>query len=117
MKRNKELRKGDKIWFYSHHISEHSFYPVESVKKKGTLVEVVVTAEYMSKPYKIVMYGHASSSILSGFDRKWGNEDWNYTCDYALIERSTKEWDYKDKYVKVGKALFKIADILINETE
>lgn len=108
MKKNKEIKKGDKIWLNSAYLSYASHHIVKSVKKKGTLVEVVVDAELYNKEYEVVMYGHASSSILSGYDRRFGNQDVCYTCDYSIIEKITKRWDSSEKERDAGRALLNL---------
>lgn len=110
MKKNKEIKKGDKIWLNSAYLRYDSFYVVLSVKKKGTLVEVVADAERYGKHYEIVMYGHASSSILSGYDRKYGNQDVCYTCDYSIIEKITKRWESSEKEMDAGRALLNLVE-------
>ena len=108
MKKNKEIKKGDKIWLNSVYLSYASHHIVKSVKKKGTLVEVVVDAELYNKEYEVVMYGHASSSILSGYDRRFGNQDACYTCDYAIIERKTKYRQSFENERNIGQAVLNL---------
>ena len=108
MKKNKEIKKGDKIWLSSPFLSYDSFHRVLSVKKKSTLVEVIVDVEYFDKYYEVTMYGHASSSILSGYDRKYGNQDVCYTCDYSIIEKITKRWESSEKERDAGRALLNL---------
>lgn len=110
MKKNKEIKKGDKIWLNFAYLRYDSFYVVLSVKKKGTLVDVVADAERYGKHYEIVMYGHASSSILSGYDRKYGNQDVCYTCDYSIIEKITKRWESSEKERDAGRALLNLVE-------
>ena len=110
MKKNKEIKKGDKIWLSSPFLSYNSFYRVLSVKKKSTLVEVIVDAEYFDKHYEVTMYGHASSSILSGYDRKFGNQEVCYTCDYSIIEKITKRWESSEKERDAGRALLNLVE-------
>lgn len=74
MKKNKELKKGDSIWLCGACIGRQYGYKVLNVKKNGTLVTVTIECEYFNKStYKVTLYGHASSSVLSGYDRKYGN--------------------------------------------
>lgn len=104
---NKEIKIGDKIWLYSACLDENSYYVVSSVKREKTLVTVVVDAKNVLyyKDYQITMYGHASSSLLSGFDGKFQNKDIDYTCDYSLIEEKTKSYNREQKYADAGRAL------------
>ena len=108
MKKNKEIKKGDKIWLSSPFLAYDSFYRVLSVKKKSTLVEVIVDAEHFDKHYEITMYGHASSSILSGYDRKFGNMEVCYTCDYTIVEQQTIRYHNIEKERDAGRALLNL---------
>ena len=107
--KNKELKVGDKIWLLITNISQEDFYPVKRVKKKGTLVDVVVEAKrYDDTTYEIQLYGHTSSSILSGFDRKLGRRGVYYTCEYGLVREETDFRNYHQKYVDVGRAAIRL---------
>ena len=106
---NKEIKKGDKIWIFCAYLDRNSYYVVKSVKKSGTLVSIVVEASHYDKIYEIKMYGHASSSLLSGYDRKFGRQDTYYTCEYSLIEDETKMRERDEKYRSAGIALLNIA--------
>jgi len=113
MKQNKEIKKGDKIWLYSTFLDEDSFYTVISVKKVRTLVEVVVSSiNYEGKEYEILMYGHRSSSILSGYDKCYHNPELEYTCDYDLIRQKTKRYNDDQHYRSAGIALLNLAKYL-----
>lgn len=114
MKKNKELKKGDKIWYWATGLAESEYFPVQSVKKKGTLVEVVVEAYYFSreKKYEIKLYGHASSSLLSGYDKKWRHQDICYTCDYELVKDKTARYDHDKKYIDAGRAVLDLVKCL-----
>ena len=107
---NKEIKKGDKIWVYAACLDRDAFYIVSSVKKEKTLVSVVVDvpAKYGYKECQITMYGHASSSLLSGFDRKFGNKEIGYTCDYSLIEDKTRRYEWDRKRIDAGIAFLGI---------
>ena len=109
---NKEIKVGDKIWLYSAYLIEDEYHTVLGVKKSKTLVAVVVSARYYDKEYEITMYGHASSSMLSGFDRKYGNRDTVYTCDYSQIERETKMQKSKEHIMNAGYALLHMVKFL-----
>ena len=109
--RNKELKKGDRVWLSYECLSYDSCYMVISVKKKGTLVTVVAEGKSFigdKKPYEITLYGHASSSLLSGFDRRFGNKDVYYTCDYDLIRVKTKRFERDQSLKEAGKALLNL---------
>lgn len=110
--RNKELKAGDKVWIYEAYMSRtESGYVVKSVKKSSTLVSIVVEDEgFDGKLREFKMYGHCNSSILSGFDRKWGVDYICYTCDYNLIERRTEQEDYDTKLKDAGRALLRITN-------
>lgn len=100
---NKELKVGSKIWLYSIGLDEDDCYIVKSVKKDKTLISVVVEAKYFNEEvYEMKMYGHASSSILSGFDRKFRYSDLCYTCDYSLVEKKTRIHKGEMKYREAG---------------
>jgi len=103
--RNRELKKGGKIWLYSPFLRESDYYPVLDVKKKGTLITVVVEARIFGRVYQITMYGHASSSMLSGFDGKVRHTDCTYTCDYDLVQRNTDRLKRSERYEDAGRAL------------
>lgn len=107
---NKEIKVGSKIWINDAYMSKDGYYVVSSVKKEKTLVTVVVDVpeSYLNKAYQITMYGHASSRILSGFDRKWGRKDTTYTCDYYLVEEKTKRYVHDDELKNAGRALLNI---------
>ena len=107
---NKEIKKGDKIWLYASCLSYDSYYVVSSVKKEKTLITVVVDvpAKYGYKDYQITMYGHASSSLLSGYDIKYRNKDIEYTCDYKLIEKKTEIYEQQSKYREAGYDFLRI---------
>ena len=112
--RNKELKVGDKVWINSAHMSySKSGYIVKSVKKSKTLVTVVVEGAFdrEDKPYDFTMYGHCNSSILSGFDRKWGMDYTCYTCDYNIIERKTEQSEFDAKLKDAGRALLNVVRI------
>jgi hypothetical protein len=107
--RNKELKKGDKVWIFCACMSYDSNFPVLRVSKKGTLVTVVVEAKhYNMKKYEMTLYGHASSSLLSGFDRRYGNTDIDYTCDYDLIREKTESYNKNERYRDAGMALLNL---------
>jgi hypothetical protein len=88
--KNKELKKGGQIWIYSPWLGRNSSFPVKSVKKNGTLVTVVIEVSYLDKKHEATLYGHASSSMLSGYVRYYdfGHEVY-FTCDFDLIEKWT----------------------------
>jgi len=106
---NKEIKKGDKIWLFCAYLDRNRYYVVKSVKKSGTLVSIVVEASLYDKIYEIKMYGHASSSLLSGYDRKFGRQDTYYTCEYCLIEEEKRMYERDEKYRSAGIALLNIA--------
>lgn len=108
---NKEIKKGDKIWIYAASMDYKFFLTVKSVKKEKTLVSVVVETKnyFTGRLYEIKMYGHASSSLLSGFNSRIGGRDMCYTCDYSLIEEKTARYNIDEKYIKAGQALLKFA--------
>lgn len=114
MKRNKEIKVGDKIWLYSACISRDSYYVVKSVKKNKTLVTVVVDVKGRAyhNDYEIIMYGHASSSLLSGYDRKFYNSELCYTCEYFLIEKETKRYERDQRFKNAGMALLNLVKYL-----
>ena len=100
---NKEIKVGSKIWLYSACIDMDSYYVVKSVKKDKTLVSVIVEAKYFNnETYEITMYGHCSSSLLSGYDRKFRNLDLCYTCDFSLVEKKTRIYEGERKYREAG---------------
>ena len=101
---NKEIKVGDKVWAYAACIDEDAYYIVSSVKKDKTLVIVTVDvpAHFGYKDYQIIMYGHASSSLLSGYDIKFRNKDIDYTCDYSLVEKKTRIYEGERKYREAG---------------
>ena len=110
MKLNKEIKKGDKIWLYGACLSEREFFTVTKVRKVKTLVEVVVSASFFKKQTEIVMYGHCSSSLLSGYDRRFFNRpEIGYTCDYELIKEKTRKYERDQKYIDAGIALLNVA--------
>lgn len=106
--KNKELKKGGQIWIYSPYLAKGESWPIVSVKKVGTLVTVVIRRErfHGNKFDEITLYGHASSSLLSGYDKhyRFGGETY-YTCDFELIEQWTKERNTKSKYEEIGRNL------------
>jgi hypothetical protein len=103
--RNKEIKKGDKVWLLSEYIGYEAYYTVVDVKKKGTLVSVIIESEtYKKEKYEIVLYGHASSSILSGFDRKYGISTSGYTCDYDIVKERTEYIESYREDAKIGRA-------------
>lgn len=107
--KNKELKKGDRIWMFSALIKFDTYLQVHSVKKNGTLVTVVVGAEYPQHPeYEITLYGHASSSLLSGYHRYWSYRDVCYTCDYELITEKYKEFIRQERFINAGVALLNL---------
>lgn len=108
---NKEIKVGSKIWLNTACLARDSYYVVSSVKKEKTLVTVVVDVpeNYCYKAYQITMYGHASSRILSGYDRRFGHNDITYTCDYSLVQEKTDRYDYENNLKDAGRALLKIA--------
>ena len=110
MKKNKEIKIGDKIWFFSACMSYGSGFKVLRVSKKSTLVTVVVEADYFNKKeYEITLYGHASSSLLSGYDRRFGNLDIDYTCDYDLVRKKTEKYEKDERFHEAGVALLNLA--------
>lgn len=106
---NKEIKVGSKIWLYSACLRRDDFYIVSSVKKDKTLISVVVEAKYYNdEKYEIKMYGHASSSLLSGYDRKFRYLDLCYTCDYSLVEKKTAIYEGDMKYREAGRDFLRI---------
>ena len=113
MKLNKEIKKGDKIWLYGACLGENEFFTVTKVRKVKTLVEVVVSASYFNKQTEIVMYGHSSSSVLSGYDRRFFKRpEMGYTCDYELIKEETRKYERDERYREAGIALLNVAKFL-----
>ena len=112
--RNKELKVGDRVWIYAAYMSRlKSGYTVKSVKKSKTLVTIVAEADWSignEKPYEVTMYGHCNSSILSGFDRKYGQDYTCYTCDYVLIEEKSRRADEDAKLKHAGRALLNVVE-------
>lgn len=116
MKLNKQIKKGDKIWLNSAYLSEKEYFTVVKVRKVKTLVEVVVAVTLFHSQREIVMYGHCSSSMLSGYDRKFfSSQDTVYTCDYEIVRKKTLEYENNKKFKEVGMALLKIAKFFKNE--
>lgn len=108
--RNKELKVGDKIWTVFAYMSyTNSGYTVKSVKRTKTLVTVTCEGVYYNgKTYEVTMYGHYNSCILSGYDRKWGNDETCYTCDYSLIQKKTDKYESEQKQMNAGYALLEL---------
>ena len=116
MKLNKEIKKGDRIWLNSAFLAEKEFFTVVKVRKEKTLVEVVVSASLFSTQREIVMYGHCSSSLLSGYDRKFfSSPDTVYTCDYEIVRKNTLEYERDKRLKEAGRALLNIAKFFKNE--
>ena len=112
---NKELKKGGQVWIYSHRMLRSYSYPVISVKKTGTLVTVVIRCENAleDKYQDVTLYGHASSSLLSGYERKYNfGRDVYYTCDFDLIEKWSNERQRDSKYEEIGRNLKKLLSSL-----
>ena len=110
MKQNKEIKVGDKIWMYSECLDEREYHTVVSVRKVKTLVEVVVSAKFFDKEFEITMYGHRSSSLLSGYEKNYYNHlDMGYTCDYDLIRKKTDRYNRDQRYRDAGIALLNFA--------
>ena len=109
--RNKDIKVGDTIWMYYDDLTYIRDYPVLSVKKKGTLVTVVVDAG-LEKPYEVTLYGHASSNILSGFDRRFGGTDKYYTCDYDSLKVSQEIFRRYAQHKEIGRALLNLVSLL-----
>lgn len=108
---NKELKVGSKIWLYATCLNEDSYYVVKSVKKDKTLVSVIAEAKYYNNElYEIKMYGHSSSSLLSGFDRKYRNIDLGYTCDYSLVQKKTRIYEGERKYSDAGRDFLRLVE-------
>lgn len=107
--RNKELKVGDKVWINSAYMAISSGYTVKSVKKSKTLVTVVAEGDPRNgEPYELIMYGHYNSSILSGYNRKFGRDDICYTCDYSLIQKKTDKYESEQKQMNAGYALLNL---------
>jgi len=112
MKQNKDIKKGDKIWMYCATLAEKEGFMVLRVKKVKTLVEVVIIEKYFDKEYEVTLYGHSSSSLLSGYNRYWGHRDIGYTCDYELIRKKTEKYNRDQRYIDAGCALLNVAKFL-----
>ena len=114
--KNKELKKGGQIWIYSPYLGKSESWPIISVKKTGTLVTVVIRRNrfHEDKFDDITLYGHASSALLSGYDKifSFGNETY-YTCDFDLIEKWTNNRKREEKYENIGRNLKKLVDSLL----
>lgn len=114
--KNKELKKGGQIWIYSPYLGKSESWPIISVKKTGTLVTVVIRRNRFHEDRfdDITLYGHASSALLSGYDKifSFGNETY-YTCDFDLIEKWTNNRKREEKYENIGRNLKKLVDSLL----
>lgn len=111
--KNKEIKKDGQIWVYTPCIGRNSGFPIKSVKKVGTLVTVVIEVSFFDKVHETTLYGHASSSMLSGYDRYFGFGDDEYlTCDFGLIEKLTDKYVMDKKYKRIGKNLKDLIDSL-----
>ena len=114
--KNKELKKGGQIWIYCPYLGKSESWPIISVKKAGTLVTVVIRRNrfHEDKFDDITLYGHASSALLSGYDKifSFGNETY-YTCDFDLIEKWTNNRKRDEKYENIGRNLKKLVDSLL----
>ena len=114
--KNKELKKGGQIWIYCPYLGKSESWPITSVKKTGTLVTVVIRRNrfHDDRFDDITLYGHASSALLSGYDKRFsfGNETY-YTCDFDLIERWTNNRKRDEKYENIGRNLKKLVDSLL----
>lgn len=114
--KNKELKKGGQIWILSPYLGKSESWPIISVKKTGTLVTVVIRRNrfHEDKFDDITLYGHASSALLSGYDKifSFGNETY-YTCDFDLIEKWTNNRKREEKYENIGRNLKKLVDSLL----
>ena len=109
--RNKEIKVGDTIWMYYGDCSYSRDLTVIKVKKKGTLVTVVVDASF-DKPYEVTLYGHVSSNILSGFDRRFTGYGHYYTCDYDYLEGLQEKSRKYDQHKEIGRALLNLVSLL-----
>lgn len=118
MKKNKELKTGDKIWRYAPYVSMSSNYTVKSVKKENTLVSIVAERKNWcgskEKIKEIKMYGHCSSSMLSGYDNFWNSQKEVYTCDYDLCLENTRTQEAWERENTIGNAVLEIAKQIVN---
>ena len=106
--KNRDLKVGGKIWVFAPYLKETEYYTIKSVKKKKTLVEVVVIAHLGKNEYEVIMYGHCSSSMLSGYDRKFLDGSFVFTCDYSYIRKETEKEKRRDVLVEAGRDLMNI---------
>ncbi len=107
--KNKELKVGDKIWIYCACLAYDQFYTVKTVKKSGLLVAVTIESTLLDyKPFTVQLFGHASSSILSGYHRNYAQVDMCFTCDYELIRRKTRQFEEEEKVRSVGYAALRL---------
>ncbi len=109
--KNKDLKKGDKIWILSDHMRKEEGLVIKSIKKRGTLVSIVAE-KWFDKTYDVQLYGHASSHILSGYDKKARGQSLIYTCDHSYVEQETKDYEANMRLIKGGKILQELVDFL-----
>ena len=90
-------------------VTHEMWLPVMDNKNKAMKFEpYTYTVTYNGKTYEVTMYGHYNSCILSGYYRKWGNDETCYTCDYSLIQKKTDKYESELKQMNAGQALLNL---------
>lgn len=102
IKKNKDIKVGDKLYSLNEYLHISDYYIVESVKKKGTLVTVTAAFEDHSGKGTFLLYGHASAATLSGYGRCYHNAFEFYTCDSVIVNAIKRKLESKEKRENVG---------------
>lgn len=109
---NKEIKVGDKIWPYWQFIREENGLSVVSVKKNKTLVTVEVEFSFFDKIKRMVLYGHASSSMLSGYERNAYRCNEVFTCDWEQVYRLKEKGERESNCKEAGRLLYMLKNFL-----
>lgn len=104
MKKVKELKVGDKVWYLAANMDPSSGYIVKSIKKQKTLAIVTIDYHLFGKHKDVICYGHVSGELLvfngQGFERTTP-----LVCDYARVLELTDISERRQKLINRGTAL------------
>ncbi len=114
-KKVKDLKKGDRLWFYNFTDTTPIF--VEKVKRIGDFVEVVIRWD----DHEYVGCGHALGFIVVSYDRRIRRDNILFTSNFDDVRKREQNDELKEAERELGhnamlffKQLNKTKNIIIN---
>ena len=98
-KKLKDLKKGDRIWYYGYTCTTPIY--VDKAKRTRNVVEVMIRWD----DHEYVGYGHALGYIMVSYDRKFRSDNILFTTDYDDVKTRERKEDVEKAERELGHDL------------